>query len=756
MSTEIVYRNCTLCEAHCGIAVEVDRSPEPSPGLSSNSRADRIVTIRGDAEDSFSRGYICPKAYALKGLHEDPDRLRRPVRRVGQEWHELDWDEAFDLVATRLRQVRDAHGPAALGSYAGNPSVHDLGASLYLPALLRGLGNHKRFSASSVDQLPKQLSSLSMYGRGLTIPIPDVDRTQYLLVLGANPVVSNGSLMTAPDMPGRLERLRARGGKLVVIDPRRSETAAVADEHHFIRPGTDAFFLFSLVHVLFAEDLVDLGRVAQWVRGLDDLRALAQDFPPEATAGRTGIDAGVVRRLAREFAAADSAACYGRIGTCTQEFGTLASWLVDCVTILTGNLDTPGGAMFPRSATEMAEEGPRQGKIPYGRWRSPVRGLPEAFGELPSATLAEEIEGNGSERIRALVTVAGNPVLSCPNGARLARALASLEFMVSVDIYINETTRFADVILPPRSPLEQTGYELVFSRLAVRNVAKLSPPVFEPASDTRDQWRILAEIAGRFNGAPADMVDEMTFSAVASKVVGPGTACPEVSVAQARAAVGAGRGPERILDLLLRAGPYGDRFDDTRQGLSLARLREAVHGVDLGPLEPRLPGLLATESRAIELAPALIASDVPRLRARLDAPASVSAHPRMQLIGRRQLRNNNSWMGNIHSLAKGRERCTLLVHPSDAERLGLADGGRAVVRSRVGELIAPVAVSSEVMPGVVSLPHGFGHDAEGARLHVAREHAGVNTNLLTDEAAVDVLSGNGVLNGIPVEIHPAP
>jgi anaerobic selenocysteine-containing dehydrogenase len=745
MSTEIVYRNCSLCEAHCGIGVEIDRN------------SGRIVTIRGDAEDSFSRGYICPKAYALKGLHEDPDRLRRPMRRVGQEWHELDWDEAFDLVGTRLRQVRDAHGPAALGSYAGNPTVHDVGANLYLPALLRGLGNHKRFSASSVDQLPKQLSSLLMYGRGLTIPIPDVDRTSYLLVLGANPVVSNGSLMTAPDMPGRLERLRARGGKLVVIDPRRSETAAVADEHHFIRPGTDAFFLFSLVHVLFGEDLVDLGRVAPWVRGLDELRALAQGFPPEATAARTGIDAGVVRRLAREVAAAESAACYGRIGTCTQEFGTLSSWLVDCVTILTGNLDTPGGAMFPRSATEMAEEGPRQGKLPYGRWRSPVRGLPEAFGELPSAALAEEIESNGSERIRALVTVAGNPVLSCPNGARLARALASLEFMVSVDIYINETTRFADVILPPRSPLEQMSYELVFSRLAVRNVAKLSPPVFEPAPDTRDQWRILAEIAGRTNGAPVDVVDEMTFSAVCSKVVGPGTACPEVSVAKARAALGTARGPARILDLLLRAGPHGDRFDDSREGLSLARLSAAVHGVDLGPLEPRLPELLATESRAIELAPPLITSDVPRLRARLDAAGSDASRPGgMHLIGRRQLRSNNSWMGNIHSLAKGRERCTLLVHPSDAARLGLADGGRALVRSRVGELIAPVAVSSEVMPGVVSLPHGFGHDAEGARLRVAREHAGVSSNLLTDEAALDALSGNSVLNGIPVEIHPAP
>lgn len=742
MASEIVYRNCTLCEAHCGVAIEVDRAEE------------RIVTIRGDAGDAFSRGYLCPKAYALKGLHEDPDRLRRPVRRVGQEWQEIDWDEALDLVATQLRQVRDSHGPAALGSYAGNPTVHDLGAGLYLPALLKALGNHKRFSASSVDQLPKQLSGLLMYGRGFSIPVPDIDRTSYMLVLGANPVVSNGSLMTAPDMPGRLERLRARGGKLVVIDPRRSETARIADEHHFIRPGADAWFLFSLVHVLFVEDLVRLGRVAPWVRGLDELRALAAEFPPEATAGRTGIAPDTVRRLAREIAAADSAVCYGRIGTCTQQFGTLASWLIDCVTILTGNLDQPGGAMFPYPATSMAEEAPRPGKLPYGRWRS-QRGLPEAFGELPAATLAEEIEGNGSERIRGFVTLAGNPVLSCQNGARLARALASLDFMVSIDIYINETTRFAHVILPPRSPLEQLNYELVFSRLAVRHVAKLSPAVFEPAPDTRDQWQILAELAGRVNRMPADMIDELVLSTVCSKAVGPGTGCPEIGAAQARAAVGDQRGPARVLDLLLRAGPYGDHFDEARPGLSLARLRAEPHGVDIGPLEPRVPQVLATESGAIELAPPLLVADVARLRAELEK-GEPAGSDRLLLIGRRQLRSNNSWMGNIHSLAKGRERCTLLVHPSDAERLGLSDGGRALVRSRVGEVTAPVTVTGEVMPGVVSLPHGFGHDADGVRLRVAREHAGVNTNLLTDEAVVDVPSGNGVLNGIPVQVSPAP
>jgi anaerobic selenocysteine-containing dehydrogenase len=582
--------------------------------------------------------------------------------------------------------------------------------------------------------------------------VPDVDRSDFLLVLGANPLASNGSLLTAPDLPGRLRRLRERGGKLVVVDPRKSETAQIADQHLFIRPGTDAFFLFSLIEALFAQDLVRLGRVEGFARGLDEVRTLAKDFPAEATQGLTGIEAGALRRLAAEFAGAQSAACYGRIGTCTQEFGTLASWLVDLVTILTGNLDRPGGALFARAATGPAQDAPRKRRgVPYARWRSSVRGLPEAFGELPVAALAEEIDAAGEGRIRALVTVAGNPVLSTPNAGRLARALEGLEFMASVDFYLNETTRFADVILPPTAPLERSNCDVAFYPLSVRNWVKFSPAAVPPPPGAKAQWEILAELAGRVNGANAEAVDDLVLASLLESTVGPGSGAPGVSAEQARAKLGDERGPERILDLLLRGGPWGDRFDPSRGGLSLARLREAPHGIDLGPLEPRLPELLATESGLLELAPELLVADVARLRARLREPAAAG----LSLVGRRHLRSNNSWMGNLHALAKGRERCTLLVNPQDAERLGLRDGGRARVRSRVGELVAPVAVSAEMMPGVVSLPHGFGHDAPGARLAVAARHAGVNSNLLADEERIDALSGNGVLNGIPVEVGPA-
>jgi anaerobic selenocysteine-containing dehydrogenase len=743
--TETVYRSCPLCEAKCGIAVEV----EPASGS--------VVGVRGDPDDPFSRGYLCPKAHGLKGLQEDPDRLRRPLRRSNDgAWVEISWEEALELAASRLRDIRDARGPGAIATYLGNPSVHDMGASFYIPAFLRALGTKKRFSASSVDQLPKQLSSAAMFGGVLTVPIPDVDRTDHLLVLGANPLASNGSLMTAPDLPGRLKKLRERGGRLVVVDPRRSETARVADEHVFIRPGTDALLLFALVQTLFEEELVGLGGLQEHVRGVDEVRTLAKDFAPEAVAPVTGIDAATTRRLAREFAGAEHAACYGRIGTCTQEFGTLASWLVDVINTLTGNLDRPGGALFTRPATGPGVPRPRRrGRIPYGRWSSSVRGLPEALGELPVAAFSEEIDSAGDDPIRALVTLAGNPVLSTPNGARLARALEGLDFMVSIDIYLNETTRFADLILPPTSPLEHSNYDVAFSALAIRNVAKFSPRSLEPPEGALDQWEILCELAGRVNGVSGDAIDDLVLDTLLGNAVGGAeTSCPDVSAEEAKAKLGEQRGPERILDLMLRAGPYGDRFDESRGGLSLESLRAAEHGIDLGPLEPRIPEVLDTASGQVELAPELLVADVARLRRRLREGERGNG---LVLVGRRHIRSNNSWMHNVRALAKGRDRCTLLVHPDDAQRRGLRDGGRARVRSRVGELTAPVVVSDEMMPGVVSLPHGFGHGTEGTRLGVARTLApGVNSNLLTDEDAIDELSGNSVLNGIPVEVEPAP
>ena len=739
---EHVHRSCPLCEAHCGITVEVDRS------------GGTVSTIRGDDADPFSRGYLCPKAYGLKGLHEDPDRLRRPLRRVGGRFEEIGWEEALDLVATRLREIRESAGPNAVATYLGNPNAHDFGSALFMPTFQRALGTRWRFSASSVDQLPKMVSSSALFGAPLAVPIPDVDRTGFLLVLGANPLASNGSLMTAPDIPGRLRRLRERGGRLVVVDPRRSETAEIADEHLFIRPGTDAFLLFALVHVLFAEGRVALGRLAELTRGVDEVERLAADFSPEAVATVTGIPAERIRALARAFAAAETAACYGRIGTCTQEFGTLASWLVDVLNVLTGNLDRPGGALFPRPAHGPAEDRPRRrGKLSYARWRSRVRGLPEAFGELPVAALAEEIDTPGPGAVRALVTVAGNPVLSTPNGARLGEALASLDFMVSVDLYLNETTRFADVILPTTGQLEHTNYDIAFHQLSVRNTAKWSPAVFEPPEDARHLWQVLLEIGARVNGTTAETLEEMTLAKVLESTVGPGTACPDVTPEEARRKLAPWHGPERLLDLMLRAGPWGDRFDDAAEGLNLAKLAEAEHGLDLGPLEPRLPEYLDTASGAVELAPELLVSDVARLREALVRHRDEGS---LVLVGRRHIRSNNSWMHNVHALAKGKDRCTLLVNPDDASRLGLAHGGRARVRSRVGEVVAPVELCDAMMPGVVSLPHGHGHAAEGVRLSVAQRHqAGVNSNLLTDEDHLDELSGNAVLNGIPVEIAAA-
>ncbi len=734
-----VYRICTLCEATCGIAVTAD--------------GDRIVDIRGDEDDPFSKGYICPKAYGLKGLREDPDRIRTPLRkRPDGSWEELPWDEAYAYVARRLVEVRERHGANAIATYLGNPSAHSLHTMVYLPVLNRAVGTKQRFSASTVDQFPKMLTAALMFGGELTIPVPDLDRTDYLLVLGGNPIASNGSLMTAPDVRGRLKGIMARGGKVVVVDPRRSETARLASEHHFIRPGTDAYFLLAMVNVMIAEGLVDFGRADGHVRGFEAVERAVAALRPEVVSPRCGIAADTIRRLAREFSAVEKAACYGRIGTTCQQFGTLASWAVDLVNICGGKLDRPGGAMFSRPATGTDGGGAKRPKV--HRWRSRVRELAEIFGELPVATFAEEIETAGDGQIRAVITVAGNPVVSTPNAARLDRALASLEFMVSVDFYINETTRHADVILPPTEPLEHDTYDLALYYLAVRDVAKYSQPVFSKPAGARHDWEILATLSAYLmgmEGMDAAAVDDfVTQQLVAKAVPAAASRWDGLTVEEVLEKLGAEPGPHRTLDLMLRLGPYGDGFGRKRDGLSLARLRETPHGIDLGPLKEQLPGILRTDDGKIDLAPSVVLDDLARLRAELERPAAD-----MLLIGRRHLRSNNSWCHNIEALVKGPERCTLLVSRTDAQRLGLADGGRAQVASRVGSVVAPVEVTDDMMPGVVSLPHGWGHDADGVRLQVARAHAGVNSNVLTDESLLDVPSGNGVLNGIPVTVQPA-
>jgi anaerobic selenocysteine-containing dehydrogenase len=730
------FRTCPFCEATCGLELTFE--------------GDELVKVRGDEDDVFSHGFLCPKGVAIKALHEDPDRLRTPMlKQPDGSFAPATWDEAFALIDERLPPLLDdersgdeasgrGRGRDSAAIYIGNPAVHGMAALLYGRVLTKALGTRNVYTASTVDQRPKEIASALMFGGSLTIAVPDVDRTDHLLILGANPLASNGSLLTAPDMRGRLRAIQERGGKVVVVDPRRSRTAEVADEHHFIRPGTDAHLLFALVHVILEEGLARPGRLAELCDGFDALEPLARDFTPEAAAAATGIDADAIRGMARDLAAAERAAVYGRIGTTTQEFGTLASWLVDVLNVITGNLDREGGAMFPRAAAgarnTQGEPGRGRG-VKIGRWTSRVRGLPESLGELPVACLAEEIETPGDGQVRALITLAGNPARSTPNSGRLEAALESLDFYVAFDLYLNETTRHADVILPPPSPLQRSHYDLAFYQLSARNIANYSPAVLPLEPGQQDEWRTLLRlagvVAGQGPGVDIDAFDRM----VALEVVRREVADPEAFLAELEPRVG----PERILDAMLRVGPYS---------LTLADLEAAPHGIDLGPLEPRLPEVLRTPSGKVELAPPEIVADVERLRAAL----SRRANGGMVLVGRRQLRSNNSWMHNLDLLVRGKEQCTLHVHPDDAARLGLTDGEPARVSGRAGEVAVPVEVTDAVMRGVVSMPHGWGHDADGTAMTTAAAHAGTNTNVLSDELVLDAVSGNAVFNGIPVEV----
>ncbi len=737
-------RICPLCEATCGLTVSVE--------------GDKVTAVRGDQEDAFSEGYLCPKGVALKDLHEDPDRLRTPLIRENGTHREATWDEAFARISEVVPGIIERHGRDAVGAYLGNPSVHNTGLSLYGQALLRTLGSKNIFSASTVDQMPKQLACALLFGTGLTIPIPDLDRTSYLLILGANPLESNGSLMTAPNVGERLKRIQGRGGRIVVLDPKRTRTADLADEHHFIRPGTDALFLFAMVHTLFGEGLVNPGVVASYLEGQDEVRELAARFSPERVSDSCGISAEDIRRITREFAKADGAAIHARFGTCTQRFGTLASWLPEVLHALTGNLDRPGGAMFPLPAHGggNAKGTPGQGKgLRMGRHTSRVSGRPEIFSEFPVACMAEEIDTPGEGQIKALFTVAGNPVLSTPNGGRLEKALEGLEFMVSLDIYLNETTRHADVILPGLSPLETCHYDMAFSTLAIQNHARYSAPVFPVPEGLQPEWQTVLRLVGILSGQGPDAdiaaMDDMIFGQMMHRELSLDTSpIHDRDAAEILEHLEGRSGPERMLDFMLRTGPYGDGFGEHADGLSLAKLEANPHGVSFGPLKPRLPEVLRTPTGTIVLAQECFREDTKRLEASLD-----EAPNGMMLIGRRQLRSNNSWMHNVEMLVRGKERCTLQIHPDDAARLGLEADGEALVTSRTGAVSAPVELCDAMMPGVVSLPHGWGHGQDGTRMGVAAEHAGVNSNLVADETLMDIPSGNAVLCGIPVVVEPA-
>jgi len=701
------HRACHLCEAICGLLIETE--------------GQSILSIKGDPDDPLSRGHICPKAIALRDIHEDPDRLRQPLRKVRHanghvEWQAISWDEALDATADALFDIHERHGVDAIGVYLGNPTVHNIGMMTHQNNLFRFLRTRNRFSATSVDQLPHHLVALWLFGHKAMFPIPDIDNTDYFLMLGANPVASNGSIWTVPDIRRRIRDLKARGGQLVVLDPRRTETADIATEHHFIRPGNDALFLAAVLQTLFHEGLAKPGHLAPLLRDLDSVADALRDFTPESVSEATGIAAGTIRSIARDLASAPRAICYGRMGVSTQEFGTLCQWLIALINIATGNLDRPGGSLFTLPAVDQVSH---TGPGGFARHHSRVRQLPEFDRELPSSALADEITTPGEGQIRALFTGAGNPVLSTPNGRQLDEALASLEFMVSLDPYLNETTRHADIILPPTSPLEHDHYDLAFHMNAMRNTTRYNPPVFERTEDCLHDWEI--------------------FSALGERIAVRLGLEPKPT-----------QPPHAMVDAGLRAGPYGEARG-SEHALTLEKLKQNPSGIDLGPLQPQLPERLFTADRMIHCAPPPLLADLERLR---QHHLNRDNAGQLRLIGRRHVRSNNSWMHNYHRLVKGRDRCTLLVNPGDLAMRGLAHGARAELASRTGKLTVTLEASNDIMPGVVSLPHGYGHDRAGIRMQTARANAGVSCNDITDDRFLDGLSGNAAVNGVPVTLAP--
>jgi anaerobic selenocysteine-containing dehydrogenase len=726
----------------CGLRVEV--------------KGGEVQRIRGNDDDVWSRGYICPKGTALAELHDDPDRLRAPLVRDGATWREASWEEAYAEVWRRLEPVLKRDGLPAVSVYLGNPLGHVFSLSRYAAAFMSMSGIDPLYSAGTVDQWPKNLVCALLYGGMWSIPLPDIDRTDFLLMLGANPHASQGSLLAAPDVLGRLAAIRERGGRVVVVDPQRTGTAERADEWIGIQPGTDAALLLAMANVLFAEGRVRLAHLEGRVEGLGEVERVAREFAPEAVAACCRVPAGTIRRLARELSEARRGAVYGRIGTCTQEFGTLASWAVEVLNVLTGNLDREGGSMFgnpiARSLTSIRPPEFAEG-FEFGRFHSRVRGVPEVLGQFPLSCLAEEIATPGDGQIKALFTIAGNPVLSAPDASRLDAALPGLECMVSVDNYLNETTRHAHVILPGLSPFEQPHYDEMIWSWALRSAGKYSPRLFAPRGDHPEEWRILLTLAGMVQGVPPknivpEQIDQLFFAGVVATISAQDGSTiagrdPGEIVAQAGEP-----GPERLVDFAIRTGPWGDAYGARPGGLTLEHMKREPNGIDLGALTPRLDEVLQTASRRIELAPEYICADVPRLRERL------SREPRgLVLVSRRHVRSKNSWMHNLPSLMTGRDRCTLLIHPDDAAPRGLADDALARIRSRAGSVEARVEVSDEMLPGVVSLPHGWGHDKPGTRLSVARERAGACNNVLAPGDLVDVPSNNAVVNGIPVEVE---
>jgi len=690
------FRSCNICEAMCGLEIKTQDK--------------NVLSIKADKKDPFSQGHICPKAIALQDFYSDKERLKTPIRRTENGWEDISWQQAFTEITAQFKRIQNQYGKNSLGVYLGNPNVHNMGSMLSLTPFLKSLDTINRYSSGSTDQLSHHVSSHYMFGAGMLLPIPDIDHTDFMLIIGANPIVSNGSMMSAPNVGARIKAIQKRGGKVVVVDPRRTETAKKADEHLFIRPEKDALLLLGLIHTVFENKQVNLGVLETHVKGLEKLEPIISDFSPEVVSDVVGIDAKTIRRLAKEMANANSAVCYSRMGASVQSFGGLCQWLINVLNIITGNLDKKGGAMFPEPAFDLLANVKKSDKGTYGKYQSRVRKLPYYNNEFPVATLADEILTPGEGQIKAMITIAGNPVLSSPSGNKLGTAFESLDFMVAVDIYLNETTQYANIILPTTTGLETSQYDVFFNYCAVSNTAKYSPSVFNKEDNQRADWEILNELSARMNDA-----SEKNYP------------------------------PEVILNFGLQHGPYG------KQGLSLKKLQDNPHGMDLGPLMPNLLKRLKTSDDKIDLAPQLYLDDLPRLKATLDKPKQDKDYP-FKLISRRVARSHNTWTKNSRRLVKGKNPCTLQINPEDAKELGIIDGQFVTVRSRVGQVEIEAIVDNDILKGVVTMPQGWGHNYKKTKLSVASSQPGVSMNDLTDANRIDELTGTAALNGTAVSI----
>jgi anaerobic selenocysteine-containing dehydrogenase len=703
------YRSCNICEAMCGIVI--------------TTKEDEIISIKGDKDDVHSKGYTCPKAFALKDLYNDPDRLRHPVRKVGDQWRRISWKDAFDEIGKELKLIRKRYGKDANSLYFGNPTVYYHGTVLFANIFAKAIDTKNRYSASSLDQLPSMMVANEMYGHHFFIPVPDLDRTDYFLMLGANPAVSGGSIFSAPGFNKKVSQVSKRG-KVVVVDPVKTRSAVMADKHIFIKPGTDVFFLLGMLHTLYKENLINPGRLKSFTDGLDQLAGIVSDYSPERVSAPTGIPAEVIREIAIDFSAAKSAVCYGRMGTSIQEFGTLSSWLIHLLNVVTGNLDSPGGFMFTNSVLDIVGMMVSSGVTgSFNQFQSRLRGLPELGNELPTSTLAEEILTDGTGKIRSLITVCGNPVLSAPNGRLMNEAIKNLDFMVAIDWYINETTRHADIILPPVNMLEQDYFPILAMLVCSRNFAKYASPVFRPDPDAREAWQIMKEIAIRLttNLAERFVIKSLT--------------------------------PKMLLKLGIRFGPYGAGLKFYRKGLTLKKIQKAKHGLDLGPLKTCLPNHLHNEEKRINAVPQIFAKGLSELKKKFDK--EMQTHEKefdLLLVSRRNIRTNNSWLHNVAGMHNKKNQCTVWVNPADADRLGIVAGAMVEVSSRVGAISIEAEVTDRIMQGVICIPHGWGHGRKGVKLGIATKNPGVSVNDITDHSRVDTICGNAVFSGVPVKI----